>query len=305
MKAPGRKPLGVRIPRPPPIPRAEWLALAALVALVALLFRDAIFRGRVFYDRDIHLLWYGLAQTFVRSVAAGSWPVWNPYPALGQPLLALPNSEVAYPFTWLNLVVQPGAYFTAFASFHILVAAVGTYVFARQLPLSPVAACGAAALWCASGPLLCLVNGWNHLPGSALIPWMFLAGDRAGRRGRLEDGFVWGAVLGLALLAGSPEAAAMGGLGSAVHALRHVARRNAGARDRTRLVGMAALAVVFAAGLAAVQWWPTLEVARRSARGQLDPAARGFWSVHPAGPRGRRRGTSRGSARTRAGGSIR
>ena len=51
---------------------------AASSALVAGLFREVLFRGRVFFDRDVHLLWYPQAQAFVRSIAEGSWPVWNP-----------------------------------------------------------------------------------------------------------------------------------------------------------------------------------------------------------------------------------
>jgi hypothetical protein len=40
------------------------------------------------------------------SIAAGSWPVWNPYVSSGQPLLGYPNSQVFYPPTWLNLVMR-------------------------------------------------------------------------------------------------------------------------------------------------------------------------------------------------------
>ncbi len=115
----------------------------------------------------------------MRCVAAGSWPVWNPYPALGHPLLAVPNNETLYPFTWLNLLVQPGPYMTAFAAVHLLVGALGAYAFARRVSLSPLAAGASGLLWCASGPLLSLVNGWNHLHALRHVARKAGARDRA------------------------------------------------------------------------------------------------------------------------------
>jgi hypothetical protein len=284
-------------PRPRPWTSAggRVAVAAAFALLVAVLFPDALFRGRVFYARDVHLLWYAQAQTFVRCLAAGSWPVWNPYPAFGQPLLAVPYNQVAYPFTWLNLILPPGPYYTAFVIVHVLIGAAGTHAFARQLPLSRAAAAAAAVLWSASGPVLCLVNAWNLLAGIAYLPWIFLAGDRAVRLRRGRDAFLWGVSLAAPLLAASPDAAALGGLGSVVHALRHLGRERSAPDARAapmeggrgprfgRAIAVTAMAVVFAIGLAAVQWLPALEVAQRSARGQLGPGERTYWSLHPAG----------------------
>jgi len=68
-------------------------ALAAGVALAALplvLFRDAVFRGRVFFERDVHQYWQAPARTFLACLRAGSWPLWDPYASFGQPFLANP-----------------------------------------------------------------------------------------------------------------------------------------------------------------------------------------------------------------------
>ena len=48
-----------------------------------------------------------------------------------------------------------------------------------------------------------------------------------------------------------------------------------------RVVFSLGLAGVFALALSAVQWLPSLEAARRSARAGLGPEARAYWSVHP------------------------
>src|SRR5687767_12305169 len=85
------------------VPRADRLALAVLAALVALLLFDPLFRGRVFYERDLSLLWAPQMESFARAIAEGSWPLWDPYVSFGQPMLANANYQLLYPLTWLNL----------------------------------------------------------------------------------------------------------------------------------------------------------------------------------------------------------
>src|SRR5512147_2799402 len=81
-----------------PLPsRSSALVLAALATLVLFFLRHAVFEGRVFYERDLHLQWYGQVESFVRSIIAGSWPLWDPYASFGQPLLANANNQILYP----------------------------------------------------------------------------------------------------------------------------------------------------------------------------------------------------------------
>src|SRR5262245_31372093 len=95
-----------RAPRWTSARAAAAAATGAVLALVAFLHRDVLFRGQVYYYRDIHLQWIVQAEAFVRCFKAGSWPVWNPYVSFGQAFLANPNAEVYYPLTWLNLVMM-------------------------------------------------------------------------------------------------------------------------------------------------------------------------------------------------------
>src|SRR5262249_58444029 len=98
----------------------DLLFAAALLVLVAWLFREALFGGGVFYVRDIHLVWVPQAEAFARAVAAGSWPVWDDRLGFGQPLLADPSAQALYPPTWLGLALRPWTYYTLFAFFHVL-----------------------------------------------------------------------------------------------------------------------------------------------------------------------------------------
>jgi hypothetical protein len=266
-----------------PAPRArlaEAAAVAALAALVACVLRGAL-AGGVLFRRDVHLVWHPQVEAFVRAVAAGAWPVWDPGPVFGHPLMADPSAMVLYPLTWLNLVLRPWTYYTAFAAAHLLWAGLGALRLARHFGLSRPAALLAAALWTLSGPLLSLLDLWHHLAGAAWMPWVLLAADRAGAAPTPARTLCWGAALGAQILAGSADMCAMSGLVAlALLVTRADRARPAGPRNR-RLLASAAVAGVFALGLSAGLWMTALEVASRSDRASLPAAVRTYWSVHP------------------------
>jgi hypothetical protein len=251
-----------------------------LAALVALLFHRALFSGGVFFQRDVQLLWFTHVETVVRAVAGGAWPVWNPFLAFGQPLWADANAQLGYPPTWLNLVLQPWRYYTLYVVAHALLGAIGLYALGRRLGLGREAALVAAGLWTASGPVVSTAPMWNQLAGAAWLPWSMLAAETALDTGRSAHALRWGATLAAPILAGSPEGALLAALlGAAI-----AAGRVFGARERLplrRLAFSLGVACAFALALSAVQWLPSLEAARRSARAGLGPEARTYWSVHP------------------------
>jgi hypothetical protein len=247
---------------------------------VAALFAQALFTGGVFFQRDVQLLWFTHVETFVRTVAGGAWPVWDPFLAFGQPLWADANAQLGYPPTWLNLAVRPWRYYTLYVAAHFLFGGVGLYALARRLDLSREAALAASAVWTTSGPLVSTAPMWNQLAGAAWLPWAVLAAETTLDTGRSTHALLWGAALAAPILAGSPEgalmAALLGGVIAVGRALGIGGRLPAG---RAALV--LATAGLFALALSAVQWLPSLEAARRSARAELAPEARTHWSVHP------------------------
>lgn len=253
--------------------------LGALVVLVIYLLRDAVLRGRVFYVRDIHLQWFGQVESFVRSIAAGSWPVWDPYVSFGQPLLANANTQILYPPTWLNLLVRPWTYYTIFFAAHLLLAALGMRRLLQRLGVSPTGSLVAAALWTCSGPLLSLGNVWNHLAAAAWMPWVVFAADRAAASGRVRDALLWGAAAAAQMLAGSPDFVLMTALlaGGVAATREHPLRR----RSLARFAAMAAIAGAFACALSAGQLLPSLELAERANRWHMSSETRSYWSQHP------------------------
>lgn len=264
-----------------PSAREQALAgLAVLLAGVALLYRDILFRGAVLLERDVHAIWYGQAMAVRRALAEGSWPLWEPNIGFGQPLLANPDAQVLYPATWLTLALPLASRYAVLLAGHAMLTAAGMLLLARALGASAPAAFAAALVWTFGGPFVSLASVWHHLCGAAWLPWTLLAAERALAAPGPRRAALWGVVLGVQVLAGSADYAVLNALATAGLALRHV-RRPLGAADNARRLRTLAGASVLAAGLSAGLWVPTVEAARRSARWELSREDRTFWSVHP------------------------
>jgi hypothetical protein len=213
-------------------------------------------------------------------VAGGSFPIWNPSLGFGRPLLGDPSAQVAYPPTWLNLLLQPWDYYLLFALGHFLLAAFGLYALARRLGLSLPASTLAAVLFVFSGPYLSFVDLWHHFAGLSWMPLTLLMADRAlehpGAAGRLA----WGAAAGVQMLAGSADAVTLTVLATlALAVARYGVRPSPASYARARTCAGAAAT---AAGLAAVMWLPAVAQVREAARAALPFAVRSYWSLHPA-----------------------
>ena len=261
---------------------ADLRALAGLAALVSVLCWPVVARGRVYWERDLHLYLYPHAEAFVRVLAQGSLPLWNPYAAFGEPLLANPFMQVFYPPTWLHLVMRPWTWYAAFVVAHLFFAGAGAHLLARRLGTSPAGAFLGAAAWITSGPLLSLVSLSHHFTGAVWMPWVVAVSDYAVTTRRTRDVLAAGAVLALQIVAGSADMCALAVVLAAANALRHVEWTALRGGHNRRLVIAGTLAVVLGLGLSAAQWIPSLELAGRSARSELPERIRSYWSVHPA-----------------------
>jgi membrane protein YfhO len=261
-------------------PRPAARALVALAALAVVVFSPVLAGGRVFYERDIHLWFWGQAETFVRCVAAGSWPVWDPYLAFGHPLWANPGAQVLYPLTWLNLLVQPPRFYTLYVVSHWLFAGLGTYLFGRRIGLGFGAALAAAAFWTVSGPFLSFTSLWQHYAGLAWLPWVLLAGERAWSEPSARRSLAWGAAAAGQALTGSADMCLMTAVVCAAWLLPR-ARPHDGP-PRGRRLAAASGALLWAAAFGAASWVPALELLARVRRAAISPAAIAEWSLHPA-----------------------
>jgi hypothetical protein len=248
---------------------------------VAVLFSDLLFRDRALYDRDLFLMVYPQLETFVRCVFSGSWPVWDPYFAFGQPMAANPGFQVFYPWTWLNLLLTPPSFYTAYATSHVLLAGVGLLLLGRRMGLSAAASLAAAAVWMLSGPLLSLVDLWQHLAGAAWMPWVLLAADRALAAPALRTTVAWGLAFTAQVLSGSVDMTALTAFLVLVLVSLHLDRNELLGPANRRRAAAAGGSALLALGLAAAQWVPAAELLRDSTRAELREGYGTFWSVPP------------------------
>lgn len=260
-------------------PRAQ--ALLGLAILALYFCREAVFGGRVFYARDLHLQWFGQVESFVRTLHSGSLPLWDPWVSFGQPMLANANAQVLYPLTWLNLVMRPWTYYTIYFMAHLLLAGLGTWSLARRLGAKSGGALLASLVWTCSGPLLSLGNAWNHLAGAAWMPWILDATLRAMDAPSPRRALAWGATVAAAVLAGSPDFAVLAGAFSAALVGVRLVSLATGA-ERLRRLWTTATAALFALGLSAAQLLPSADLASRSERWTQSVQERTYWSLHPA-----------------------
>jgi hypothetical protein len=254
---------------------------AALLALTLALFAPGILQGRVFFRRDVHLMWYTQVETMVAAVLEGAWPLWNPYLAFGQPLWADANTQPLYPTTLLHLILKPWNWYSLYAVLHVWLAGWGTAILLRRLRASTFAALVGGALFMFSGPILSLVDAWNQLAGAAWMPWAAIAALDALRRPSAPRVAAWSFCLAAPVLAGSPEGLLMG---VALSAACAYARFGLPTRlsDWRRTAGVAAAAALLGACLSAGQWLPSLEATTRSTRASLSENVRTHWAVAPA-----------------------
>jgi hypothetical protein len=263
----------------PLLNRRDASASLGIVSIVLLLFSDAIFRGRVFYERDLHIDWYTQMESFVRSVAAGSWPLWDNSIAFGQPLLADPSAEILYPLTWLNFLMQPWWYYTVFVVFHACLAGLGLYRLGFRIGLSHLGALAAAAVWMTSGPFVSMVNLWHHFATAAWMPWVLLAADRALDAPRLPRSLTWGVVAACQIVAGSADICAMTALLSIGLVAVRIRWRAWSDPSNRRLLSQLLVAAVIMTLASAGVWAPVLDIARRSSRWNFPEEMRTAWSV--------------------------
>lgn len=124
-----------------------------------------------------------------------SLPLWNRYPEGGSPLLANPESTIAYPLTWLTLPLDPQVGLRLQVVLHLLIGLATTVVFLRSLRVSPVGAAYGAMVYMGAS-LFAERMQVGHLMwmGMAWIPLVLRAGIDSGARARRVAAFALAAL---------------------------------------------------------------------------------------------------------------
>ena len=261
--------------------RRDLGVIAGAIGVAALLYPRALLRGESFFERDLHLDWYPRLFAIARCLRQGAWPLWDPSIGFGQPLLADPGTQTAYPLAWPALFVPLSFAYTLFVLIHLVVAALGTDRLARRLGAGRSGALAAAGIFLLSGPLQSSVNLWHHFAGACWMPWVILRAERTLRGPTLRGVAALALVAGLQVLAGSADLCAMTWLVAGAWSALRISSLRAGSRLRPATALL--VAVTLAAGIGAVAWLPAADVLSRSSRRDLPADVRSAWSVPASG----------------------
>jgi len=258
-------------------------AALILVAAGIIFFADVLFSSKNFYYRDILNFHYPLRKVLIESFARGEFPLWNPFIYLGQPMLANPNYMALYPTNLLHLIFGFNYAFKLHFILHPIAGGLGLYFLVRRLGLPWIPALAGALSYEFSGVVLSFLNLYNIIPAVALIPWTGWAfyGALQGHTWRRMSGF--GVLLALQVIAFEPLILQCSVLLLAALSIVWLSQQ----QDRLRAIRLLVITftagALLAAGIAAVQVLPTLELLPLSARGSgLDFRSATGWSAHPA-----------------------
>lgn len=140
--------------------------------LIVWFFKEALFQGRVFVERDVSRYYYPLRFFAVNCVKSGIFPFWNPYLFCGNPLFASLQSCVLYPLSAIYYFGDFAKSFNIFIAAHFFLAGLFTYIFMRQMRYSLPAAFLSGAAFALSGYMTSVVNLLTTL---STVTWFPLA----------------------------------------------------------------------------------------------------------------------------------
>ena len=218
---------------------AAW-AIAALVAAVAVLFREALLHGRVLSQgdllfqvfpwraavpeglvignrllADIPLVFYPFLTQVADAFSTGTFPLWSTRLYTGHPFFASFQSALLSPFTWIAVAVPLPWGTVAGAAARVLAGGFGALLFARRIGLGWMGSAFCAVAFALNAFSIV----WLEHPPSAVaawLPWLLWAADGVVGERRSRATAILAGVVALTVFAGHPETAlkvlACGGL---------------------------------------------------------------------------------------------
>jgi hypothetical protein len=177
-----------------------------MACVLGLFFAPALLGPGQFLFRDNGRMHWPVKQYVAAELRAGHLPEWNPYGGLGCPLLAGAVDAVLHPFNVLFLALPFPVAFKAWVILSYLLAATGTFAWARALGRSGPASVAAGLGFALSGALVSSSDNMQYLTTLAALPWLFAAAHRwLARPGPLRLALVGVASL-VCAAAGDPQA---------------------------------------------------------------------------------------------------
>jgi hypothetical protein len=219
------------------------------------------------------------AELFRDAIRAGEIPTWDPRQFLGGPFLALWQTQVLYPPTWVLAPLEARSSLAWSVWLHLLVCGAGGVVMLRRAGAGAGAGLVTGLALSLGGAMTLRMGHPSFVMTLAWLPWCLLSVDRALDGGRRRWLIALAVFWALLLLAGQAAMAVLSGY----LLLAWILVRGWPA-DRRGVPRMVLMVLSLAAGtlLAAPQWLPALEVAESSARASRTIDDLRSRALHPA-----------------------
>src|ERR1700704_3000664 len=254
-----------------------WASLAVCAATIPLL--PGLTGSRMFYVRDLSMLFWGRFLWLRHELLSGSFPLWDPYMGGGQSAVADALHQLfLLPALAVRLIGGDAVGFNLWVATPFPLAALGAWVFFHRRFTADASALGAIA-FSLSGPIVSTGNFPNLSWSAAAIPWLLWAVDRVATAATPRAIAALAVVTALQAFAGEPVTLlATLVVGLAFAALVSLSPGVPFARQ-ARLMASIALGMGLGLGLAAVQLVPLGRAAALSERSAT--IGTDFWSLHP------------------------
>ena len=209
---------------------------------------------------DIYAQFLPWRRAVQLAIGRGEWPLWNPYNHCGHLMAASLQSAPYSPFTLLAILLPAAVSFSYTAAISLFLAALGAYLFARELDCGELASLVAAAGW-AFAAITVLYSLTPMGMTTSLAPMVLLATRRVVWDPGVASAGLLTMVLALSLLIGHPESVFLNVAVAIAYAVLELIRR--------RVAPWRSLATAFAAGvvallLCAIQLLPFFEAMPQS-----------------------------------------
>ncbi len=250
------------------IHRRQILLVGLLFTVLALLFMSRALlppAGQALAGHDARALFVPWLSFTRDALADGRLPLWDAAQFAGYPFLSNPQVALFYPPTWIALLPPVNVGLSWHVVFHIVVAALGMYLFVRFVSGSWRGALLAALAFAFSGFWAARIWAGHVglLATDAWLPWLLLGAAWSTRRRDVWSAIVAGVPLALAILAGHTASLLYMGLVWGAFALYLFLER----RD-WRIWRQVIIAGVMGLLLSAVQVIPMLQFTAVSARAE-------------------------------------
>jgi hypothetical protein len=252
--------------------RGVWPLLVVLVATIPVAGLFTL--SNIFFVRDLAIAFRSRFLFLRHSVFSGSFPLWDPYIANGQPAVNDPLYQLFHlPSLAIRLLLPEIVGYNIWVALPIPLCALGMYLFLRRHASPPASAFGAIA-FAVSGPIVSTTNFPNLSWSVAAVPYVFWALERVFARRSASATALLAVIVSCQALAGEPV--------TLVATLAIAAAYAVTVDGRWRDIrGVSLVALGSGAGLllSAIQYVPMVAAGRASLRSTMAPSD--FWAFHP------------------------